>query len=73
MRKKTYFIGVTHEIERIRNYSIGVFEWCKIYTVYFIKKPNPAIGFFHVKKFILLQPIPEFWCCLKHLEQNYPR
>lgn len=24
MRKKTYFIGVTHEIERIRNYSIWV-------------------------------------------------
>jgi hypothetical protein len=26
MRKKTYFIGVTHEIGRIRNYSSWIFD-----------------------------------------------
>ncbi len=40
MRKKTYFIGVTHEIDGIVNYSIEFFSECKISISYFIKKPN---------------------------------
>ncbi len=38
--KKTYFIGVTHEIDGIVNYSIEFFSGCKISISYFIKKPN---------------------------------
>lgn len=40
MRKKTYFIGVTHEIDGIVNYSIEFFSECKISISYFSKKPN---------------------------------
>lgn len=40
MRKKTYFIGVTHEIDGIVNYSIAILGKCKISRNYSVKKPN---------------------------------
>ncbi len=46
MRKKTYFIGVTHEIDGIVNYSIGFFSGCKISISYFIKNPIIGLGFY---------------------------
>lgn len=73
MRKKTYFIGVTHEIDGIVNYSIEFFSGCKISISYFIKKPNHWIGLLSFKNFTLLRLKLESWCYLKHLEQNFPK
>lgn len=38
MRKKTYFIGVTHEIDGRMNYSIVILGKCKISRSYSVKK-----------------------------------
>lgn len=60
MRKKTYFIGVTHEIETIKTILSGFLVSVKFIQSILLKNPIIGLGLVHLKQFILLQPIPEF-------------
>ncbi len=46
MRKKTYFIGVTHEIDGIVNYSIEFLVGVKFLEAILLKSPNIRLGFY---------------------------